>query len=227
MTELNAPGNWEFFDLHNFGSKVNGYAESVFDGRFVYYGPERNYTKDGVSFEAHCFFLRFDTQKPFSDPNSWQLFDGREIYHLASGSVGLAFDGRFIYYVPFRSGGANKYLLNSVILRYDITKNYLDKKSWEYFDLSCIDSDAGGFVGSCFFNGKIYMAPYYSGDKSLFLVYNTKHAFCSKTSWEKNDLLKINQNAKGYIGCLGIKKYIYFSPCYNDQKENSHGFSVD
>jgi len=71
------------------------YLGATFDGRYVYFVPDNSDT-----------FVRFDTQGAFTNLSDWQIMS----MSTAQGSAaldhayaGAAFDGRYIYFVPFHS----------------------------------------------------------------------------------------------------------------------------
>ncbi|MBP6702049.1 MAG: hypothetical protein KA385_00975 [Vicinamibacteria bacterium] len=218
--------NWRAFDLEQLGPGVGGYAESIFDGRYVYYGPERNYDASGRSAEAHANFLRYDTSLPFEDCAAWEVFNAARITGVEGGSVGMAFDGRFVYYAPFRSGKTGEYNLFSVALRYDTHRPFGSEAAWTPFDMRVMHPSCGGYVGAEFDGRYFYCCPYYSDRRSVFARYDTHGEFANPDSWVTIDKLSFTRKFKGYIGARHVAGHVYFSPCYNDLLKRPHGLML-
>lgn len=91
-------GAWVVFPMSQVAPLANGFAGGAFDGRYVYFVPER-----------HGLFVRYDTRAPFDNPASWSTFGLDKLgvpEHVpaAGGAVsnfrGAIFDGKSIYFVP-------------------------------------------------------------------------------------------------------------------------------
>lgn len=95
--------SWKTFDTSTVGKQLTiGYDGGIYDGRYVYLIPFmfKNH-------QYHCNFLRYDTQKPFSDISSWSTYDASQVDGLKTvGYNGGAFDGRYIYCAPWQDGEA-------------------------------------------------------------------------------------------------------------------------
>jgi len=60
--------------------------------------------------------LRYDTKADFKKAASWSAFDASSIGGLVTkGYKGGAFDGRYIYYVPYNNGA----VFSGIALRFD------------------------------------------------------------------------------------------------------------
>jgi hypothetical protein len=222
-TNFQQPANWETFNLSELGSNIFSYTESLFDGKYVYYGSERN--DEG----AHCFLLRFNTKQNFKSSCSWEIFDAAQVVGRHGSYVGIAYDGRFIYYAPFRAGVKLEVENFSAALRYDTLLPFREARSWKLFDLSRIHPEASGYVGAKYADGAVYFCPYYSGSKSIFVKLNVVQPFDQIFSWEWVDLSQISPLYKGYMGVEYDGRYIYFSPCLNDNTltTNTHMLRLD
>jgi len=220
---ISQKNRWEFFDLSLLGKEISGYAETLFDGRYIYYGPERNYDLRKFSHTSHSYMLRVDTTLPFSQKESWQVFDIKKFFPEAAGSVGMVFDGRYIIFAPFRKGGPGEYLLNSIVVKYDTHNAFGFQDAWSKFDLKHIHEDAGGFVGADCDDEYAYFTPYVSNEKSIFVRYKLSAPIDDVNAWEYVNLLEFNQSLKGYIGCQYANGYVYFSPCFSDITNLPHG----
>lgn len=91
-------GGWVVFPMSQLSPLANGFAGGAFDGRYVYFVPER-----------HGLFVRYDTRAPFDDPKSWSTFglDKLNVPEHVPGTGGVVsnfrgaiFDGKSVYFVP-------------------------------------------------------------------------------------------------------------------------------
>ena len=120
------PASWEARDaLNTSGLVTNGYDGAAFDGRYIYYIPfmEPSTAAPGPPTGFHCRHLRYDTQKEFGDPSAWGAVDGSTLTSNPGGFNGGAFDGRYVYYTPWREDpGPNDtrdFTPHGKVLRYD------------------------------------------------------------------------------------------------------------
>ncbi len=67
---------------------------AIFDGRYVYFAP--NYSGNVVT--------RYDTLVPFASATSWGTFDPATLNASVKGFQGVAFDGQYVYFVPWLNG---------------------------------------------------------------------------------------------------------------------------
>ena len=117
-------GSWERYDVAGTSSlNTSGYDGAAFNGRYLYfilfrYGEQR--------FEKpHACLLRYDTEKGFADPAGWDAVDAGA--HTSppnpGGFNGGTFDGRFIYFAPWRLGSDENggIVSHGQVLRYDTT----------------------------------------------------------------------------------------------------------
>ena len=116
------------FDVGTLGTNVVGFAGGAFDGRYVYMAP---------SAQTVGVVPRFDTRGNFTDPSSWSTFDTSPVQSNSGGFVGAAYDGRFVYLIPYL---AEHY--DGVVLRYDTTLSFNGVASWSTFDTTTV-SDVG------------------------------------------------------------------------------------
>ena len=146
------PAAWEVFDparlpAGSFGQCVG----AVFDGRWIYFTPY-----------AHSSVVRYDTRTPFADPASWQVFEADRIGGLRTrGYDGAAFDGRFVYFIPFWEGDDPGRGFHARTLRYDTARPFDDPDSWQAADGGALaPPNPGGFNGGAFDGRFLYMAPW-------------------------------------------------------------------
>src|SRR5207244_2942073 len=103
-----------------------GFATGAFDGKYVYIAPQ-NAPQNGEPPIAQ----RYDTSAAFGNSGSWTAFDISSVSAQARDFAGVVFDGRFLYFVPFKDAN-NAYGGHTV--RYDTTKPFAQAGSWEAFD---------------------------------------------------------------------------------------------
>ncbi len=144
--------SWDLFDTHQVDANSGNFAGAVFDGRYIYFVPTT--TNAGVPVAAR--FVRFDTQGNFADPAAWTAFapsaSGSNGYHTA------AFDGRFVYFLPFVETGT------SLLLRYDTSSGvaaFTSSAAWQTFALDSFNPGATGFEGMGFDGEYMYFVPRY------------------------------------------------------------------
>jgi hypothetical protein len=125
---------------------------AVFDGRYVYY----------VQY-AHTVAVRYDTQGAFDDLGSWEAYDAADTAGLnTKGYDGAAFDGRYVYYIPFYEGDAPERGFHCRVLRYDTLKGFKEPSAWTAADGGdhTDPPNPGGFNGGAFDGRFVYFAPW-------------------------------------------------------------------
>ncbi|MBM3277645.1 MAG: hypothetical protein FJY95_06130 [Candidatus Handelsmanbacteria bacterium] len=127
---------------------------AIFDGRYVYYVP---YTNKVV--------VRCDTAGAFQDPGSWEAHDAGHTSGLKTrGYDGAAFDGRYVYFIPFWEGEDLAGGFHARLLRYDTGGAFGDPHSWQARDAGdTLPPNPGGFNGGAFDGRFLYLAPWREG----------------------------------------------------------------
>ncbi len=124
--DLDAAASWQIFSPQGMGANVG----AVYDGRYLYFVPF-----------GHGDMLRFDTGGVFGDSGAWHIHDATTTPGIGpTGYKGGFFDGRYIYYTPFRGPmpeGADHY--HGTLLRYDTTGPFADTSSWSAADAGYTD----------------------------------------------------------------------------------------
>jgi hypothetical protein len=147
--DFTSPVAWDLFDTHQVDALTGNFAGTLFDGRYVYFVP----TTPNAGTPVDSRFVRFDSQGSFTDAAAWSVFapgpSATSGYHTA------AFDGRFVYFLPFIETGS------SSLLRYDSTQPFTDSASWTYFPLDTFNPNATGFEGMGFDGEYMYFVPRY------------------------------------------------------------------
>ena len=111
-----ADSAWAAFDASQTdGLDTSGADGGFFDGRYVYFIPWAGRFKKGGS-GHHANFLRYDTQRPFGEAQSWSACDASTADGLQTiGYNGGMFDGRFFYGAPL----CDDERFHGKVLRYD------------------------------------------------------------------------------------------------------------
>jgi hypothetical protein len=104
-------------------SRKRGYDGGAFDGRYVYFIPFWDPTAPKND-QFHGVVLRYDTLGDFNAPSSWNARDAGKTDNLKTlGFNGGAFDGRYLYFAPWREnigpGGLSDIVPHGRVLRYD------------------------------------------------------------------------------------------------------------
>lgn len=216
--DFNSTNAWATYTPHAHGVGAHvGYYGAVFDGRHVYFCPNA----DGGG--RHGEFLRYDTQSPFGETNSWTAFDpgSQGVGTDPDGYFGGAFDGRFIYFTP----GNNGSIWHSEVLRYDTQSAFNATNSWRTFDPTANGvSSSRGYVGSVFDGRYVYLVPYYNGASFFGQVvrYDTQGDFSVPSAWAAFDpgTAGVGSDPDGFIGGVFDGHYVYFVP-YNNGSASS------
>jgi len=126
---------------------------------------------------------------------------------------GAVFDGRYIYYVPFR---VNSGIYNGQITKYDTTLPFTSSSSYSNFDSSTLNTNSVGFVGAVFDGRYVYFVPANNVIKiGLLLRYDTTMSFGVSTSYASILLTNINSNSSVFNGGIFDGRFIYFIPKNN------------
>jgi hypothetical protein len=143
---------------------------------------------------------------------------------LASGFEGAIFDGRRVYWIPFGSDIVGQGGPKGGLLAYDITKNFHQKSSFEFQDLTALLSNpkAAGFLGACLdANGYLYFAPYFYNNSvavvpnTTFIRFNTTKAVADPTAYDVFDWgtsITGHPPLYGWATCVFDGQYIYYCP---------------
>ena len=176
--------SWNMYDAKNTdGLDARGYYGSAFDGRYVYFTAFH----DGSNF--HGRMLRYDSQGAFDSSSSWSAFDANNTDGMITvGYKGAIYDGRYVYYVPFRDGEFR----HGRLLRYDTQGAFDSSSSWDAFDAGNTDGlDTRGFVGAEQDDRYVYFIPY-SGDNNIYhgraLRDDKQGDFSTAASWAAFDV---------------------------------------
>jgi hypothetical protein len=213
--DFKAATSWVAYDVSSTGGLASkGYYGGAFDGRYVYYVPFAN-GPDAF----HGIALRHDTQSgAFKLASTWQAYDASNTDGMKTiGYKGAVFDGRYVYYVPFREAEG---VQHTRVLRFDTQANFTDSASWSAFDAANTDGlDTRGYVGAVFDGRFVYFIPYQQDTTfhANVLRYDTKGDFKAGASWSGFNAGGIGGlNTKGYKYAVYMAPYIFFAPYNNN-----------
>jgi hypothetical protein len=208
MAAFTTGTSWATFDMTTLNSGAKGFVGAAFDGRYVYFVP----FGDGLSGSFDGLVGRCDTMATFTSGSSWTIFDTTTVNAGAKGFVGAAFDGRYVYFVPFGNGTST----DGLVGRYDTMATFTSGSSWTTFDMTTVNAGAKGFQGAVFDGRYLYLVPNYNGSTDgLVGRYDTMATFTSGSSWTTFDMTTVNAQAKGFQGAAFDGRYVYFVPSYN------------
>jgi hypothetical protein len=200
---------WSTFDTTTANLQALGFAGATFDGRYVYLAPQNNGAPDGV-------VGRYDTTGTFSSAASWSTFDTALLSDAGpKGFNGAAFDGRYLYLVPFNDGAS----FDGRVARYDTRSPFAAPTSWSTFDASMLHPNAVGFAGAAFDGRYLYFAPNTNGSSPSGLVarYDTRGTFEKTSSWSVFNTTTASSAAAGFVGAIFDGRYVYFIPSLFEQ----------
>ena len=241
FANLNA---WSTFDFgtYGIGNNPEGFRGAVFDGKYLYFVPYQN----GIG--RHGEVLRYDTTDNFQSGNAWSTFDPGAILFGSESPVngyqGAIFDGRYVYFVPYHTGG-----MQGEILRYDTTSEFQSLKSWSMFNASTgigwkivgsdlyrvashgVGVDPVGFEGAVFDGRYVYFVPHTreGGNHGEVLRYDTTDNFQSGNAWSTFDpgANGVGNDPDGYVMGVFDGRYIYFAPYYNGNEHHGEVLRYD
>lgn len=206
------PASWTAYDPgdHGVGTDPDGYAQPVFDGRYLYFAPHYNGT------DYHAEVLRFDTTMTFTDPASWTTYDpgAGGVGTAPRGFYGAAFDGRHVYLIPYNDGTG----FEGDVLRYDTRAPFAAATSWTSFDPGAtgVLSPPGGFTSASFDGRHLYLIPGRRavGVHRTFLRYDVDADFADPNSWVTFDPAGAGLGADPdqFNGGAFDGRYSYFAP---------------
>ncbi len=121
------------------------------------------------------------------DKSLWSTFDlatfDADLAH-GTGFFGGAFDGRYVYLIPYQrgvAGDASASVLSGLIVRYDTQMTFNSAGAWSSFDVTNVFANALAFFSSAFDGRYLYLLP---GPASSFVArYDTQAAFDAVASW--------------------------------------------
>ena len=147
----------------------------------------------------------------FSDDASFTVFNLATVNTKTHKFAGAAFDGEYVYFVPFDWDVATE------TSRYDTKSAFGATASWSIFDLGPITGeglDSRGYIGAVFDGRYLYYMPncifgYWRGNA---LRFDTQGNFASASDWSLFDTQTLDKDAAGFRGGTFDGRYVYFVP---------------
>ena len=211
--DFKAAESWAVHDAGFTGGLITkGYYGLILEGKYIYFVP----FNDGTEF--HGRVLRYDTSADFKSESSWSSYDAGFTDEMDTrGYKMAASDGRFIYFVPFRTSTAG---CHGRVLRYDTEGDFGDSGSWRAWDAGATDQlETTAYVGAVFDGTHIYFCPYSHGAvdfHAMALRHDTTADFLSPESWAAFEANPIDGlTTKGYKGIVFDGRYVHYTPYYD------------
>lgn len=142
------------------------------------------------------------------DPSRWTFFSAAAVANGVTKYSGVAFDGRYLYFVPQFSPPN--------VLRYDTQASFTDPGSWTYYTPLPSIVAAGGlstgsytYLGGAFDGRYVYLAPF--GTNTYAVRYDTQQPFSHDASWSAFNAATLD-SAANYWGALSDGRRTYFIP---------------
>jgi len=159
------------------------------------------------------------TYSDLGDTTKWSTFDLSGVDANARGFVGAAFDGRYIYLVPYLAIG-----YQGLVVRYDTHAPFADAASWQKFDISTLNSKAAGYAGAAFDGHYVYFIPNYNGSPaSIVARFDTQLSLADTSAWTFLDTAAFAAALSGFQGAAFAPPYIYTCPWNNGTYDGSVG----
>ncbi len=186
------------------GTVTGGTSGAIFDGRYVYYAPLSAAT-----------FVRFDTLgTSFTTAADWQkmsMSTAQGAAALVNAYDGVAFDGRYVYYVPYNS---------DTFLRFDTQgTSFTTAADWQKMSMSTAQGAAAlnvAYQGAKFDGRYIH---YSASSSDTFLRFDTKGtSFTTPADWQKMNISTAQGSALVNEAFMGTPpydgRYVYHTPSY-------------
>ena len=196
QSPFDSPPAWATFDTTTVDARARGFAGASYDGRYLYLVPDYNVAPDGI-------VARYDVQAPFTASTSWSTFDVATVDPAATGFLGAAFDGRFMYFSPYAE---------TTVARFDTQASLGAAASWSTYDAGAIGVRGTEFFGAVYDGRDVYFVPYATGYSGLITRYDAAGPFTSGASWSSYDLSALDPSAKGFRGGAYDGRYLYLVP---------------
>jgi len=171
----------------------------AFDGQYVYYCPLDSAT-----------FVSYDTTMAFTSIDAWEQIAMSSVQGaaaLTTAYLGVVFDGRYMYFVPFNS---------DTFIRYNTKKAFTSTASWEQVAMQTAFNGSAAVdlaFASATFDGRYVYYSAYNSD--TFVRYDTTGSFAAASGWSQ----MLMSSAQGgtavdaaYQASTFDSRYVYFCP---------------
>ena len=202
---FDSSSSWSTFPLLSLVQlSTHSFNGALFDGRYVYFVPERDHL--GPSGRI----VRYDSRAPFDDSASWTMFDITSVQPGARGFMGGTFDGRYLYLAPSGASAEAK----GLVTKYDTQGKFDGEASWSTFDTTSIDPRAWGFSGATFDGRYVYFSAGHSGElpHGRLVRFDTTSRFDFSTAWTTFGTGELPYSAQGMTGPVFDGRYVHFLP---------------
>lgn len=160
-SELPPTSAWEQFETRAVSAGAREFRGSIFDGRYLYLVP------------AFSDMLRYDTQKPFADPSSWESARLSNLHGTrATRFAGAAFDGTYVYL----SGYDDQARFNTTL-----GLGISDARAWEFYT---VDAVGGSALPNVLWDGNEHVL-YFKEAAPVFYLFDRQGSFTDATSWSR------------------------------------------
>ena len=197
-----ATGNVDVINIANENANAKGYTSICFDGQNIYCCPYYN----GSS--AHGLLIKYDTSLSFLSSNV-EIKNLESINANLKGFYGLSITEDHMYIIPYNDGSPH-----GKLVRCNLNKSFSDDNSYEYIDLTSVDSGLKGYKGSIYDGRYLYLIPFNNGSRHGKIARIDTYNF-NTSNVEFLDLANVNANFEGFWGASFDGKYMYLVPNNN------------
>lgn len=190
-----ATASYSSFDLANVRTGIGGFWGGTFDGRYVYFAPNKTFVSLGLG----GYFTRFDTSQNFSNSLSYAFFNFLPVNSNAVSCFSASLDGRYIYLPNAASG---------IITRYDTKLPFSSSISYEFFNTGVPR------LGSSCFDGRYLYIP---GPFGFGIVtrYDVTRPFSNSLSYSFLNVASLQSLSSGIEFAFFDGRYVYFTTYSN------------
>jgi hypothetical protein len=191
---FDSKNSWATTDVSTLDPNAVSFYGGRFDGRYLYLVP---YETPADTYNS--VMARFDTTGSFSaDSGAWSTVDVSKFDPGSQGFAGAAFDGQYLYLVPYGGSSADRYAVQGP----------LDAgASWSHYPLG------SGYTGAVFDGRYVYVVSD-SPTSGVVQRYDPQLPFTAPTSWVPFDVSTTpnGAHALGFGGAVFDGRYLYLAP---------------
>src|SRR5690606_11950034 len=141
--------------------------------------------------------------------SNWEIYNAtdQDSEKSMGGFVGAVFDGRYVYFSPWRIATPQE-RQSGKVLRYDTRSPYDDSASWSVYNAENEDGESNvrGLEGAVFDGRYIYFVPlHHEGTyHSKVLRFDTQKEFADSDSWNVFNARHLDpaDSLKGFVGAV-------------------------
>ena len=196
-------------------------TSTTFKDAFGWNTNSKNKALLSLSLNSGGFGSSYPSGTTFNSAANWTVYDATAVDADAKKFISAVFDGRYIYFVPTSDGSS---FFNSHVARYDTTADFSTAGSWTVYDVSAVDTNAGGFEGAVFDGRYIYFVPLSDASYNTsghVTRYDTTADFSTAGSWTVYDVTAVDSEALGFEGAVFDGRYVYFVPNWDSGWDNN------